>query len=274
MDGGYNFGCGDSKGSGWSPWLGSTDDCYGTARYVLEHVPPSVKQVFTLNGGDVLTGSRFTADADGCGAGPVKDSYQIYTNYGSRPSWDLIAVHMAVYGEASLHASSTAVTVTANNAGSEVYGENTGTNQFQVWIADDSKGDATRVLDDMLCAAPCGAADGGAGCAGYSLHSARNCYGDRDGEGAHGATDLEEPASGSAPGSPMSLHACQQLCDATPGCEGVTTAHSGEGGLVDCFRKGSVDIGKCDLNYPSPFDTWTKSARTMGWLGRRRAAVV
>lgn len=32
MDGSYNFGCGDAHGSGWSPWLGSTDGCGGTAQ--------------------------------------------------------------------------------------------------------------------------------------------------------------------------------------------------------------------------------------------------
>ena len=37
MDLGYNFGCGDSKGSGWSPWLGSTQDCDGAAQFVASH---------------------------------------------------------------------------------------------------------------------------------------------------------------------------------------------------------------------------------------------
>ena len=56
MDGSYNFGCGDSDGSGWSPYMGSTDDCYGAAQYVVDNVPKSIKQVFTLNGGNILTG--------------------------------------------------------------------------------------------------------------------------------------------------------------------------------------------------------------------------
>ena len=86
MDGGYNFGCGDSDGSGESPWLGSTEDCDGAAQYAVQHVNNgTVKQVFSLNGGDIYTGSRFNGD-DGCGAGPVKEAYQIYTDYGSRPS--------------------------------------------------------------------------------------------------------------------------------------------------------------------------------------------
>ena len=46
MDGGYNFGCGDSDGSEWSPWLGSTEDCDGAAQAVIDAVPHSIKQVF------------------------------------------------------------------------------------------------------------------------------------------------------------------------------------------------------------------------------------
>jgi hypothetical protein len=40
-------------------------------------------------------------------------------------------------------------------------------------------------------------------------HSGANCYGDRDGHGAHGASDLENPPSSAAPGSPMTLAACE-----------------------------------------------------------------
>lgn len=50
MDGGYNFGCGDSDGSGWSPWLGSVDGCEGSAQFVQQHIPSSIKQVYNLNG--------------------------------------------------------------------------------------------------------------------------------------------------------------------------------------------------------------------------------
>ena len=101
MDGGYNFGCGDSNGSGWSPWLGSTDDCYGSAQYVIENVPKSIKQVFSGDGGNIYAGSRFNGDG-GCGQGPVKQAYQVWTNYGSRPSWDPITVYFAVMGDRSL----------------------------------------------------------------------------------------------------------------------------------------------------------------------------
>jgi len=59
MNGLYNFGCGFSRGSGWSPFLGNTTDCYGAAQYVIENVPKSIKQVFSPDGVNVWAGSRF-----------------------------------------------------------------------------------------------------------------------------------------------------------------------------------------------------------------------
>ena len=81
MDGPYNFGCGDSAGSGWSPWLGSTEDCDGAAQDVIARVPATIKQVFSGEGGDICTGGRFN---EGCGDGPVKEAYQIWTDGGCR----------------------------------------------------------------------------------------------------------------------------------------------------------------------------------------------
>jgi hypothetical protein len=260
MDGGYNFGCGDSDGSGWSPWLGSTEDCDGAAQYVIEHVPnATVKQVFSLNGGDVYTGSRFNGE-DGCGAGPVKEAYQIWTNYGSRPSWDPITVYLAVMGDESLWSANTAETTTVDYYGRETYDtSNTSHNMYQSWVDSDHNGDVTKLLDDLMCAAPCGAPGGEGLCGNYTLQSMKNCYGDRgDGTGSHGADDLETPADSSA--GTMTLHACQALCDATDGCDGVTVRLStaaGSDGLVDCYRKGNIDLDACDTYYP--MDTWVKN---------------
>ena len=83
MDGAYNFGCGDAHGGPSSPYLGSTAGCAGAAQLVVESVPRGVRQLFTLNGGGVLTGGRYNV---GCGLGPVKDAYQIWTGRGTRPS--------------------------------------------------------------------------------------------------------------------------------------------------------------------------------------------
>ena len=99
-----------------------------------------------------------------------------------------------------------------------------------------------------MCAAPCGAPGGEGLCGNYTLQSMKNCYGDRgDGTGSHGADDLETPADSSA--GTMTLHACQALCDATDGCDGVTVRLStaaGSDGLVDCYRKGNIDLDACD----------------------------
>ena len=216
MDGGYNFGCGDSDGSGWSPWLGSTEDCDGAAQYVNQNVPHTIKQVRRLmssaassrritrlrarsnagggrrpsplssraraargrregplprratsscssvvrcrhessegrgrqslscvislrssgmilfglssfssfitsssqvysgEGGDICTGGRFN---DGCGDGPAKEAYQIWTNYGCRWSWDPITVYLAVMGDDSLYSSTQASFLSDDAAG-------------------------------------------------------------------------------------------------------------------------------------------------------------
>ncbi|GMH88937.1 hypothetical protein TrST_g3681 [Triparma strigata] len=253
MDGGYNFGCGDSDGSEWSPWLGSTEDCDGAAQFVVENVPTTIKQVFTLNGADIYTGSRFN---DGCGSGPVKAAYQKWTNYGSRPSWDPITVWYAVYGESSLYSTAHAETTTVDYYGHEVYDtSDTSNNMYQTWIDSTRKGDVTKILDDAMCSAPCLGGKAGA-CSGYELNSMKNCWGDRgDGSGSHGATDLESPSDSSA--GVMTLSACMNLCDETPNCEGVSVSFAdGGSGLVNCFRKGSIDINDCDEYFP--IDTWVK----------------
>ena len=114
------------------------------------------------------------------------------------------------------------------------------------------------MLDDMMCSAPCrGGTDVVGACGNYTMHSGRNCYGDRDGRGSHGATDLEDPPSSSC--GTMTLHACMQRCDATAGCEGVTVTPQ-PGGLVACYRKGAIEIDKCDYGNAWGFDTWVKKA--------------
>jgi len=248
MDGAYNFGCGDSYGSGTSPWLGSTSDCDGAAQYTQVHIPHTIKQTYSLNGGSIYTGGRFNS---GCGDGPVKESYQIWTNYGSRPSWDLIVTYFAVMGTTSLYSSESAGTDYVDYAGNENFDRsNTANNEFQVWIDASHDGDVTRILDDVLCASPCrGEADVGA-CAGYTLHSGYNCY------NGHGATDLENPSSSSA--GIMSLADCQKRCDETASCDSVVvSAAASSGGLVNCYRKANTVIGSCDYGAWN-YETWVK----------------
>lgn len=44
MDGGYNFGCAGHDGD---DWLGSDEDCRGSAKLAVEGWPSSVKQMFS-----------------------------------------------------------------------------------------------------------------------------------------------------------------------------------------------------------------------------------
>ena len=243
MDGGYNFGCGDSAGSGWSPWLGSTEDCDGAAQYTVDHVPRTVAQYFTLNGGDVNTGSRFN---DGCGAGPAKEAYQIWTNFGSRPSWDLIAMYLAVMGPESLYSTAYPQTTSVDYYGGETYDySDTTNNMYQVKIDGARSGDVTYILDSILCADPCrGDSDVGA-CGAFTLQASHNCY------SGHGADDID----GSTPVGTMTLAACEKACSNTEGCGGIVTAPA-SGGLVDCYRKANVNIGACD--WAPQFNTYTQ----------------
>eukprot|EP01083_Nonionella_stella_P095305 267503_1 len=250
MDGPYNFGCGVSNGSGWSPYMGSTDGCDGAAQYVIDHVPSSIKQVFTLNGPNILTGSRFNGK-DGCGQGPVKEAYQIYTNHGSRPSWDLICVYLAVMGDASLYSSVIAGTNSVDYYGNEAFDtSDTNHNQYHVWIDGQYNENVTRVLDDLLCAAPClGRQESIGGCSTYQLHSMKRC------SAGHGAQDLENP-NGSSAGT-MSLYNCQTLCDKTNECTGITVSNNETfAGYVNCYRRSSINLEQCDVNFA--YDTYTK----------------
>ena len=247
MDLGYNFGCGDAEGSTWSPWLGSTEGCAGAAKWVVEHMPPSVQQVFSPAGGDVLTGSRFH-DGDGCGAGPAKFAYETWTNYGSRPSWDLIATYLSVVGLESLYSATTRGTNAVDVNGTEHFVPDDAGPHLRVDIDPSRNGDVVRILDDALCAAPCASREASAACATYDQNPMANCYTD------HGATQLETPPDASA--GVMTLAACLALCDDTDECTAVGVRASGDDGLVDCYRKTDVDLSKCDTYYP--FDTWTK----------------
>ena len=85
-----------------------------------------------------------------------------------------------------------------------------------------------------------------------------NCYGTRDGGAtAHGATDMESPASADC--GVMSVAACQAKCLATPGCGGVAV-QAAAGGLFRCFRKRDIDLPRCDAG--TQFSTWLAAEET------------
>lgn len=73
-----------------------------------------------------------------------------------------------------------------------------------------------------------------------------NCY---DG---HGAKDLEHPASADC--GIMDVHSCQQKCNNTPNCTGVTWQGSDHSGIGKCYRKADIHISKCDRG--TGFDTY------------------
>ena len=79
----------------------------------------------------MYTGGRFN---NGCGQGPVKEAYQTWTNYGTRPSWDPICVYLAVMGDESLYSSLSPGTDKVDYYGNEDFDESeTDSEQFQVW---------------------------------------------------------------------------------------------------------------------------------------------
>lgn len=102
---------------------------------------------------------------------------------GCRPSWDPITVYLAVMGDTTLYTSLQAGTNTVDYVGNENWDtSNTGSNMYHVYMDNNHAGDVTRILDDILCAAPCGVSGVG-GCENYTLQSMLNCY------PGHGADD-------------------------------------------------------------------------------------
>ena len=105
----------------------------------------------------------------------------------------------------------------------------------------DPAGNIARAIDHFLNIPPGGKPVPG----GWQDLSGHNCWGDRGTGRSHGATDLENPASSAAPGSPMTLAECEAACSAMPGCSGITVQADGSG-KVDCFRKADIVADSCD----------------------------
>ena len=130
---------------------------------------------------------------------------------------------------------------------------NTSNNQYHVWIDSSHNGDVTRILDNLICAAPClNPNKGVGGCETYTLNSMKNCY------NGHGAINLENPPYSSA--GTMSLYDCQTLCDKTENCDGITVSNNETSipGYINCYRKGNINIDACDGDFT--YDTYIKNA--------------
>jgi len=84
----------------------------------------------------------------------------------------------------------------------------------------------------------------------WEPHTGVNCF------SGYGATDLE--ARTGYPCGSMTLEQCQAKCDELPACQGITVNQSSPG-LILCFRRGDIDLGKCVHN-TGAYDTYIKTA--------------
>lgn len=140
------------------------------------------------------------------------------------------------------YSTANAMTISVDYFGHETYDtSDTSNNQYQVWSDSKRNGDITKLLDDILCAAPCRG-----DCSKYELNSGRNCW------SGHGGTDIDDVSIGV-----MDLSECLALCDDLDGCEGVVVENDNGGkGNVNCYRKKNIVLADCDWWWP--FDTYTK----------------
>jgi len=264
MNGNFNFGCAGGN------YGGDAALCKDSAKDTVRMMPKSVRQVFQIHGSGkgctdanaICTGCRFVG-ANQCGGDRNSVQY-MYANsfaHGCRYSWDPITVYLAVKGDDALYSSAAAGTDHIGTGGDlppAGYFDRNDHNNNQFWIDMETyehKNDIQNILESALCARP--AADGPppppAPHGQYTQAAGKNCYGARNGQPAHGSTDLEHPASASC--GQMSLPECETKCDELDGCDGVTVRSVG-GGNYDCYRKGSIDISRCDSN--TQFDTYVK----------------
>eukprot|EP00039_Didymoeca_costata_P014589 m.237248 g.237248 ORF g.237248 m.237248 type:complete len:515 (+) comp16055_c1_seq3:155-1699(+) len=247
MDMMYNFGCAQAASS---DWLGPDTGCHGSAQAAVMNWPPSVKQIFNSLGGDVLHGGWL----NGC-AGYGSPFRQAFEDWGvggvGRSSWDPITVMMAVRGVEGIYCKEQDVGgfMKVAESGEETWNPGTGHNQSRAAYASaDSQALISFKLNELLCKPP-----GPWSNTSWVQAQGANCYGPRGDNPAHGATDLEHPPSASA--GVMSLSACKQKCLDLPGCTGITTT-SAPNGLVSCYRKSDLVLGKCDAD--TAFTTWVR----------------
>jgi len=102
MDGPYNFGCACHDLVPGGGFLGNDTDCRGSARTAVNAVPPSVKQIFSGNKIAVPIGAPLTMCTEK--TNPCRQAYVDYLGeYRNRPSWDPIAVSIAIRGATAMH---------------------------------------------------------------------------------------------------------------------------------------------------------------------------
>jgi hypothetical protein len=242
MDMMYNFGCAQHDSA---DWLGPDTDCRGSAEAAVMGWPASVKQIFSPLGGDVKHGSWLTGCA-GIG-NPCRQAFEDWLGPSNgRSSWDPIAVMIAVRGAAGIHCKEVdqGGKNTVNEAGQEFWhdGQPGQSNQSRVVYDGAAQEAISFELNQLLCKPPGPWSD-----TVWAEAKGANCY------GAHGATDLEHPASASC--GVMTIAECQQKCLDLPGCTAITTSPA-DGGKVECYRKADISVRHCDSR--TTFDTYVR----------------
>eukprot|EP00756_Hemistasia_phaeocysticola_P067366 Hpha_TRINITY_DN9913_c0_g1::TRINITY_DN9913_c0_g1_i1::g.140353::m.140353 len=240
MDGGYNFGCAAGN-------IGPEYECHARAQAAVK-MPPSVRLIISGKGEDppIYTASQLQREhppnspcrealKDWCcnpnGEGGAEEG---------RLSWDPIAVMIAALDVGSVFEKEV-------NVGTQITVDADGTEHF---FGSGTRNALTDFNDNNAPSKIVAAIDGYVNqlpspgpTKGWVRAAGQNCYGARDGQPAHGATDLESPPSASC--GVMSLADCQARCLSTPGCDGVTVSSAGNG-QYNCFRKGSIELAGCD----------------------------
>ena len=140
-----------------------------------------------------------------------------------------------------------------DEAGHEDFQYATGYNQSRVGYQGGASDAIKADIDGLLCKDP-GLVPTPPTGNGYVKAAGFNCYGARGDEPAHGASDKEDPPSSSC--GDMTVEECQQQCDGTTGCTGITVGR-GQNGKYPCYRKSDITLDRCD--HGTSFDTYVKA---------------
>jgi hypothetical protein len=119
-------------------------------------------------------------------------------------------------------------------------------NEVYLWYTNDNKKPGVvDTLNNMMCANPANTPHPQPTKA-WNKNQGDNCW------VGHGATDLENPPRSSC-GNFETVAECEDKCEHTAGCTGVTVQY--EGGKYACYRKSNINISGCD--HGTNFDTYT-----------------
>ena len=170
----FNWDCGGA-GSTWSPY--SLEGCEGAAQHVVMNMPREVQMVFSDIGDEIYHGAQLLrGPSAGCPAGvaanPCRTAYQLHgygidMRLGGRQSWDPLIVVAAVRGPEAMNTTEVDVgfhnDVDARGANfwtppSDPSAERRQSQLTLVGNATDgwraARADASRALEDLLCATP------------------------------------------------------------------------------------------------------------------------